>query len=156
MTCFPLGEVPRSGIGGGCGGLGPPSQPKLALRLPIKGPTFWSADRCQRPITETVRIENDTHVKAGRIGPKKVISILVTSAGPLWCLTAPPSPRFAVGLWALNNAPHMSLRESTERPILPPFRRSPVKRARGARRKAAYKTAAPAATATLSPKGCQT
>ena len=57
-------------------------------------------------------------------------------------VAAPPlATHFAVGLWALDNVPHMSLRESTERPILPPFRRSPAQRARGGRRKAAYKTA---------------
>ena len=38
---------------------------------------------------------------------------------PLWCLTAPPSPRGAVGLWVLSNGA-MFLQESIERFILSP------------------------------------
>ena len=38
---------------------------------------------------------------------------------PLWCLTAPPSPRGAVGLWMLSHGA-MSLQESIERFILSP------------------------------------
>ena len=41
------------------------------------------------------------------------------NAFPLWCLTAPPSPRGAVGLWVLSNGA-MSLQESIERFILSP------------------------------------
>ena len=37
----------------------------------------------------------------------------------LWCLTAPPSPRGAVGLWMLSHGA-MSLQESIERFILSP------------------------------------
>ena len=31
---------------------------------------------------------------------------------PLWCLTAPPSPRCAVGLWMLDNVPHSAIEKS--------------------------------------------
>ena len=42
-----------------------------------------------------------------------------TALPPLWCFTAPPSPRGAVGLWMLSHEA-MSLQESIERFILSP------------------------------------
>ncbi|EHO61988.1 hypothetical protein HMPREF9453_02085 [Dialister succinatiphilus YIT 11850] len=54
---------------------------------------------------------------------------------PPWCLTAPPSPRGAVGLWVLSNGA-MFLQESIERFILSPgwgkVRRSRIRGSRAA------------------------
>ena len=55
----PLGESPaerdRGWLWRPC--IGPPSQPKLALNLPMKGPSFWSADRVGGQFSRKVSVE---------------------------------------------------------------------------------------------------
>lgn len=65
--------------------------------------------------------------------------------GPLWWLTPPPSPRFAVGLWVLSSVPHDSAGKRRVAYSVPRMGESPAQPDKGERPKAAnHRNAVPA------------